>query len=51
MKQNTYEVTFMSGTKIIVSAFNEIEAKILAQAQQINKGNNYNVGRIDRISK
>lgn len=50
MKKSTYEITFLSGTKIIVEAFNEIEAKILAQAQQINKGNNYHVGRIERIS-
>ena len=50
MKQSAYEVTFMSGTKVTVTAFNENEAKILAQAEQIKQGNNYHVGRIDKVS-
>lgn len=43
MKQNRYTVVFHTGQQVLVSAFCEKEAIILAQADQIKKGNAYNV--------
>jgi len=43
MKKEEYTVTFVTGQEEIVYAFCESEAKILAQAQQILKGNDYTV--------
>ena len=41
MRQYCYLVKFNTGQKEQVSAFCESEAIILAQAKQINKGNEY----------
>ena len=49
MKQNTYHVHFKIGLYKVVRAFNEEEAKILAQAERIKECKDYNVERIDEV--
>ena len=43
MKNDTYIVTFATGKQETVYAFNPAEATILAQAKQIQAGNDYAV--------
>lgn len=43
MRQYIYKVRFFTDQEEYVIAFNGEEAKILAQAKQIQKGNNYQV--------
>lgn len=43
MKQKLFKVVFVTGQVEEVVAFNGEEAKILAQAEQIKKCNNYEV--------
>ena len=50
MKKKKFKVFFASGD-VIVSAFNEKEAKILAQAQAIKNGWDYTVFKITEIKK
>ncbi len=38
MKPYSFKVIFTGNISVTVSAFNEVEAKILAQAEQIQKG-------------
>lgn len=49
MKQTQYKVLFKSGGLVIIWAWNFAEAKILAQANQIEEGKNYQVERIDEV--
>ncbi|MFA5340207.1 MAG: hypothetical protein WC332_00375 [Clostridia bacterium] len=46
MKKTRYRVYFESNRLCIIWAFCEKEAMILAQAEEIKKGNNYNVKSI-----
>ena len=50
MREKKFKVFFASGD-VIVSAFNEKEAKILAQAQAIKNGWDYTVFKITEIQK
>jgi len=51
MKPNTFVVTFRTGKKEIVSVIGGYaEARILAQARQIEKGNKYEVKSINWIN-
>lgn len=49
MKPYTFEVTFSTGIKTMVSAYSKEQARILAQAEQIKLGNNYYVSTILKI--
>lgn len=49
MKQRRFKVVFKTGKEEIVTATYEDEAKILAQAEQIKKGNQYVVSHIEEI--
>lgn len=46
MKFIKYTVTFVTGIVEVIYALNKVEAKILAQAQQIRLGNSYTVKSI-----
>lgn len=50
MKHDCYKVIFTSLKESIVYCNWTEEAKILAQAEQINLGNSYNVSKVIRIS-
>ena len=50
MRRKKFKVFFASGD-VIVGAFSENEAKILAQAQAINNGWDYTVFKITEIQK
>ena len=50
MRKKKFKVFFASGD-VIVDAFSENEAKILAQAQAINNGWDYTVFKITEIQK
>ena len=50
MRKKKFKVFFSSGD-VIVSAFNEKEAKILARAQAIENGWEYKVFKITEIQK
>lgn len=51
MKNHEYIVNFVTGLWEIVYADDEQSAKILAQAEQIKKGNNYEVSSIIKHNK
>ena len=46
MKHYIYIVKFVTGIKARIYAFNKAEATILAQAEQIRKGNEYAIESI-----
>lgn len=46
MKQTEFRVVFTTGIAVDVSAFSDREAIILAQAEQIRKGNDYEVQEV-----
>lgn len=48
MKYTKYTVTFDTGQVEVIAALCIVEATILAQARQIEKGNCYNVVRVER---
>lgn len=50
MKKNLYKVVFESYEEIKVSAFNAIEASILAQAKRIESNKPYTVRYVERMS-
>ncbi|MBX3678487.1 MAG: hypothetical protein KF853_15845 [Rhodocyclaceae bacterium] len=43
MRKNAYEVVFMDGRSMEMWALSAEQAKILAQAERINRGENYDV--------
>jgi len=43
MNQSRYEITFQNGDKLRKRALTEEQAKILAQAEQIENGKDYTV--------
>jgi hypothetical protein len=43
MKTNEFEISFITGQKVSLKAFNTVEACILAQAEQIKKGFQYKI--------
>ncbi len=49
MKFTTYKITFTTGKVETVSALCSEEAMIIAQANQIQKGNSYYVVRVERV--
>jgi hypothetical protein len=49
MKQELWLVRFRTGREIKRWAFSEEEARILAQAEEINNGNDYRVSSVSRI--
>jgi len=49
LNQNKYRVTFETGLVEIVRAGCEATGTILAQAEQIKKGNRYEVTSIEKI--
>ena len=49
MKDYKYLVKFVTGEWEFIFTGNEQTAKILAQAEQIKKGNNYTILRIRKI--
>jgi hypothetical protein len=49
MRQYKFAVQFVTGLEEIVYAFNSAEAIILAQAKQINKGNDYRLKDIQKV--
>lgn len=50
MNYTEYRVTFTTGQCEIVCAFSAQEARILAQARQIRKGNKHEVKTVEEIS-
>ena len=50
MKKNTYHVHFKIGLYKVVRAFNEEEAKIVAQSERIKEGKDYNVIKVEGVS-
>lgn len=51
MKNHKYIVAFVTGLREIAYADSEQSAEILAQAEQIKKGNNYRVSGIIKHNK
>ena len=51
MGKNTYIVHFRSGGSVLVDAFNQAEARILAQAERINSAKDYAIIRVEEVSK
>ena len=49
MKHNWYVVTFTNEKTVLVSAFNEEEASILAKATMINQGYTYEIRTIENV--
>lgn len=50
MRHIKYLVTFTTGQTEIVYCFNPMEAKILAQAEQIKKGHDFEVSSLKDIT-
>lgn len=46
MKQNEYKITFETGCVEEILAFGKVQATILAQAKQINRGHDFKVKTI-----
>ena len=51
MGKNTYIVHFRSGGSVLVDAFNQTEARILAQAERIKAEKDYAIIRVEEVSK
>lgn len=51
MKHNHYIITFTSNKTVFVSAFNEKEALILAQARMIKNGLTYELKSIEQTQE
>jgi len=51
MKQTKFQIEFVSGVFAIENGFSKNEAKIKAQAKQINKGSDYRIKSIHEIEE
>ncbi len=49
MKPYTYEVSFVAGGTEIVHCFGQTDARILAQANRINKGMDYEIKAVVKL--